>query len=176
MSEDALYELAAQTLELLGDHTVAIAESLTGGLISGALTAVPGASKSFRGSVVSYATNVKVSVLGVDPQLVATGGAVQDQVAFQMALGVARLLGSEFGLAVTGVAGPTPQDGQAPGTVFLAVVARSADGDVVTSKVESLAIDLSGVAVEAQRAYIRTHTIESGLKLLQSVLRGLGSE
>src|SRR5689334_4106375 len=102
-------------------RTVATAESLTGGLVCAALTDVPGASAVVRGAVVAYATELKAQVLGVDPDLLATGGAVQAEVARQMATGVCRVLGAEIGIATTGVAGPEPQDGHPVGTVFVAV-------------------------------------------------------
>ncbi|HET6693861.1 MAG TPA: CinA family protein [Pedococcus sp.] len=102
-------------------ETVACAESLTGGLVCAALTEVPGASVVVRGAVVSYATDVKAEVLGVDAGLLASVGAVDAEVARQMALGVCRVLGSDWGVATTGVAGPEPQDAAAVGTVFVAV-------------------------------------------------------
>src|SRR6476646_10184208 len=108
--------------------TVASAESLTGGLVCAALTDVPGASAVVRGSVVAYATELKAQVLGVDPELLASGGAVQAEVARQMATGVCRVLGADIGVATTGVAGPDPQDGHPVGTVFVAV---AADGRVL---------------------------------------------
>ena len=92
--------------------TVAVAESLTGGLLAAALVAVPGASRCFRGSVTAYATDLKASVLGVDAGLLAARGAVDAEVAGQMAEGVRRLMGADYGVATTGVAGPDPQDGQ----------------------------------------------------------------
>jgi nicotinamide-nucleotide amidase len=167
MSVDGLYELAADTLAALGERTVAVAESLTGGLIGATLTEVPGASRSFRGAVVAYATDVKVSVLGVDAMLIRSGGAVQVAVALQMARGVCKYLQAQFGLAVTGVAGPDSQDGHLPGTVFVAVVLCSPDGEVLDSAEESLNIDLSAVAPSAQRAYIRNQTVECALNLLR---------
>lgn len=101
--------------------TLAVAESLTGGLVSARLVAVPGASAVLRGGVVAYATDLKESVLGVDAALLAERGAVDPAVARQMAQGVARVLGADVGLATTGVAGPDPQDGKAPGLVYVAV-------------------------------------------------------
>lgn len=101
--------------------TVAVAESLTGGLLAAALVDVPGASATFRGSVTAYATELKASVLGVDEGLLAVHGPVHPVVARQMAEGVRRLLGATYGVATTGVAGPDPQDGQPVGTVHLAV-------------------------------------------------------
>ena len=102
--------------------TVATAESLTGGLVAAALTDVPGASAVVRGGVVAYATDLKASVLGVDRGLLARRGAVDPDVAGQMAAGVRRALGADVGVATTGVAGPDPADGRPVGTVFVAVV------------------------------------------------------
>jgi nicotinamide-nucleotide amidase len=102
-------------------HTVAVAESLTAGLLGAALAAAPGASQTFRGGVIAYATEVKASVLGVERRLLASHGAVHGEVAAQMAQGVRRLMDASYGLATTGVAGPAPQDGQEVGTLFVAV-------------------------------------------------------
>ncbi|GAA1259684.1 CinA family protein [Kitasatospora nipponensis] len=99
--------------------TLAVAESLTGGLLAAQLVDVPGASQTFRGSVTTYATELKASLLGVDEGLLAVHGPVHPVVARQMAEGVRRLLGADFGLATTGVAGPEPQGGQSVGTVHL---------------------------------------------------------
>jgi nicotinamide-nucleotide amidase len=97
--------------------TLAVAESLTGGLVAARLVDVPGASSWFRGGVVSYATDVKFSVLGV-PE----GPVVTSEAAAAMATGVRDLLGAEVGLGVTGVAGPESAEGHAPGTVFFGAV------------------------------------------------------
>jgi nicotinamide-nucleotide amidase len=96
--------------------TVGLAESVTGGLVGARLTAVPGASDWFRGSIVSYASEVKRALLGVP-----AGPVVSEAAAVAMADGAARILGADVGLAVTGVAGPTEQDGMPVGTVFLGV-------------------------------------------------------
>ena len=104
--------------------TIAAAESLTGGQLAAAFTAVPGASAVFRGSVTAYATDLKASVLGVDAGLLDEVGAVHAEVARQMAAGVRRLCGADIGVATTGVAGPEPQDGQRVGTVFVAVAGQ----------------------------------------------------
>jgi nicotinamide-nucleotide amidase len=101
--------------------TVAVAESLTGGLIGATLTAVPGASAAFRGGVIVYATELKERLLGVPGELLAREGAVHPEVAAAMAAGVRELTSSTYGLAVTGVAGPDPQDGKPVGTVYVAV-------------------------------------------------------
>ena len=115
---------AAAVLTALGARgwTVAVAESLTGGLVVSSLVSVPGASAQIRGGVVAYATEVKASVLGVDADLLASRGAVDRDVARQMAEGVRALLRADVGIATTGVAGPDPQDGQPVGTVHIAVV------------------------------------------------------
>lgn len=101
--------------------TVAVAESLTGGALTAYLVGVPGASAVVRGGVVAYATELKSTLLGVDPDLLAARGPVDPMVAHQMADGVRDLLGATVGVATTGVAGPAPQSGQPVGTVFIAV-------------------------------------------------------
>jgi nicotinamide-nucleotide amidase len=98
-----------------------VAESLTGGMLCSALIDVPGASAVVRGGVVSYATDLKHRLLGVDAGLLAANGPVDPDVATQMAHGVRERLGADWGVATTGVAGPDPQDGIAAGTVYIAV-------------------------------------------------------
>jgi nicotinamide-nucleotide amidase len=102
--------------------TLAVAESLTGGLVASRLVNVPGASDWFRGGVVSYASDVKRSVLDVPD-----GPVVSAATAAAMAIGVRELLGAVVGLGVTGVAGPDPLEGQPPGTVYLGAVVGDAD-------------------------------------------------
>ncbi|MDY0814169.1 CinA family protein [Kitasatospora purpeofusca] len=133
--------------------TLAVAESLTGGLLAAALVDVPGASATFRGSVTAYATELKASVLGVDEGLLAVHGPVHPVVARQMAEGVRKLLGATYGVATTGVAGPEPQDGQPVGTVHLAVAGPG--GSLVSSP------RLSG-----ERATIRHRAVTAALELL----------
>ena len=102
--------------------TLAAAESCTGGLICHLLTNIPGSSAYLRGGVVAYADSVKANVLGVPDELVATHGAVSAPVAEAMARGVRRLLGTEVGVGVTGIAGPTGGTPAKPvGTVYLAL-------------------------------------------------------
>jgi len=96
--------------------TLGLAESLTGGLIGARLVNVPGSSQWFRGCVVAYDSAVKHALLGVPP-----GPVVSADAAEAMALGARRALGSDVGLGITGVAGPDEQDGQTPGTVFVAI-------------------------------------------------------
>jgi len=139
--------------------TLATAESLTGGLICGALTDIPGASAVIRGGVVSYATPVKVQVLGVDQLLVDQHGAVDPEVARQMASGVARALSADIGLSCTGVAGPDPQDGHDPGLVYVAIWLSSGEDEVVE-------LHLTG-----SRAHIRSATVEAAMDLALAHLR-----
>ncbi|AYV30305.1 Putative competence-damage inducible protein [Streptomyces sp. ADI95-16] len=152
--------VAADVLRLLAesDQTLAVAESLTGGLVAAELTEVPGASRSFRGSVTAYATELKDRVLGVDAELLATHGAVNAQVAEEMAAGVRRALGASWGIATTGVAGPDPQDGQPVGTVFIAVA-----GPVSRKTVR--------LRLNGSRGEIRRESARTVLALLSSELR-----
>jgi len=101
--------------------TVAVAESLTGGLLCAALTDTPGASATVRGALVVYASDLKATLAGVSTALLAERGAVDPDVARALALGARDRLGATYGVGVTGVAGPDPQDGKAIGTVFAAV-------------------------------------------------------
>ena len=114
--DDETIEHAA--LSALAAHglTLGVAESLTAGLIGSRIGAVPGASATFRGSIVSYATDVKRSVLGVTAEQV-----VSEECARQMAVGAQRVLGADVGISATGVAGPDEQDGQPVGTVCFAI-------------------------------------------------------
>ncbi|MFG3348482.1 CinA family protein [Streptomyces sp. NPDC048018] len=161
---------AARVLELLAErgHTLAVAESLTGGLVAAELTGVPGASKTFRGSVTAYATPLKEQLLGVDGTLLAERGAVDPEVALQMAAGVRGVLGADWGVATTGVAGPDPQDGRPVGTVYVAV-AGPAGGAAGAGKVAALRLN-------GDRAEIRRESVRSVLELLGEVLVGEHSE
>ena len=141
-------------------ETVASAESLTGGLVADAFVTVPGTSAVFRGGVVAYATQLKHELLGVDADLLAAKGAVDPDVALQMATGVRQRLGATWGVATTGVAGPEPQDGVPPGVVYVAV-----DGPA-TQRVARH--DLSG-----DREQIRAGASERALELLLSEVRSV---
>ncbi|MEV7084291.1 nicotinamide-nucleotide amidohydrolase family protein [Streptomyces sp. NPDC093085] len=148
-----------ETLVVRG-ATLAVAESLTGGLVAAELTGVPGASRAFRGAVTAYATDLKRDVLGVDGALLAERGAVDSEVARQMAAGVRRVLGADWGVATTGVAGPEPQDGRPVGTVYVAVAGPEGVGKVA-------ALRLNG-----DRADIRKESVRSVLGLLLGELSG----
>lgn len=124
-TDDETMEHAVVALLAERGMTLAVAESVTGGLIGSRITNVPGASKVFRGGVVAYASEVKFDVLGV-PE----GPVVTEEAAMAMADGVRRALRADVGLAVTGVAGPDPQEGLPPGTVFFGL----AMGDTIEAR------------------------------------------
>ena len=136
--------------------TIAVAESLTGGLLVASLVSVPGASAVVLGGVVAYNTAIKATVLGVDAQLLEARGAVDPDVAEQMATGVRAALAvagrpADIGIATTGVAGPEQQDGKPVGMAYIGIatdagvfsieLAMSGDRDTIRSGVvsESLA-------------------------------------
>ncbi len=102
--------------------SLAVAESCTGGLLGGTLTAAPGSSDYFLGGVIAYADEVKTSLLGVDRRLLDEHGAVSEPAARAMAKGVIEALGADAALAVTGVAGPGASERKPAGTVFIAAV------------------------------------------------------
>lgn len=116
--------LSVQLIKFLDDAalTIAAAESLTGGLVCDAFVRTQGASRVFRGGIVAYSSDVKAGELGVDRGLLDSRGAVNGEVAGQMAAGAAQKLGADLGVATTGVAGPGVQDGRPPGTVFIAAI------------------------------------------------------
>lgn len=157
-------ELGAEVVGRLtsrGLH-IAVAESLTGGLLVSALIRTPGASVVVNGGVVAYNTALKASVLGVDAALLAARGAVDPEVAEQMATRVRTALAvegvpAEIGISTTGVAGPDPQDGAAVGTVYLGF----SIGDTVTTR----ALRLTG-----DRDEIRRSAVEASLKHLLELL------
>lgn len=144
------------------DYTIAVAESLTGGQLIASLVDVAGASATLAGGVVAYNTALKHSVLGVSASLLAARGAVDPEVARQMAVGVRAVCAvdgrpADVGLATTGVAGPEEQDGQPVGTVYL--------GIAIGDRVESVALSLSGTRREIQSA-----TVEAAVTTLLGLL------
>jgi nicotinamide-nucleotide amidase len=141
------------------EWTLGTAESATGGLIAGRITSVPGASRVFRGSVVSYATEVKESLLEVSADLVAEYGVVSEPVAIAMAEGARRRLGVDVVVAVTGSAGPDPQD-RPVGTVVVSVT--TPEGSQVRT------LQLPG-----DRERVRTFASTAALQLLRMSLQGV---
>jgi nicotinamide-nucleotide amidase len=128
-------------------ETIATAESLTGGLVCGALTCVPGSSEVVRGGLVVYATELKHELAGVDPVLLEEHGAVHPDVAAQLALGARLRCRATWGLGLTGVAGPDPQDGVEPGTVHVALSGDAADSmRTITAKGDRYAVRAAAVS------------------------------
>lgn len=115
LDDDTMESVVLQLLRERG-WSLGLAESVTGGLVAGRVTAVPGASDVFRGAVVSYASEVKFDVLGVP-----RGPVVSEAAALSMATGARRVLGADVAVALTGVAGPAEQEGQPVGTLCVAV-------------------------------------------------------
>jgi PncC family amidohydrolase len=150
-----------RVLELLRERgeTVATAESLTGGRLAALLTGVPGASKSYVGGVVAYATSVKISVLGVPAALVERYGVISAECALAMARGAAGVTGATWGVGTTGVAGPELQEGKPAGTVHVGLVGPG----VATA----LALELVG-----GREEIQERTCVEALSALAGLLSG----
>jgi nicotinamide-nucleotide amidase len=147
--------------------TVAVAESLTGGLLVAEIIRIPGASQVVRGGVVAYATDLKSFLLGVDSEILATRGPVDPDVAVQMAEGVRRRLGrggesASWGLSTTGVAGPGPQDGHPAGTVFIGVASQTA---AVSRK----------LMLKGDRDSVRRQTVSAAVRLLLDAVNASGS-
>lgn len=153
MTADAAADLLSRLRER--GWSVAVAESLTGGLVVASLVDVPGASRSVRGGVVAYDTAIKASVLGVDAALLAAHGPVHPEVARQMADGVRRALAvdgreADVGISTTGIAGPESPDGQPVGTVHVGVVTPSG-GTVRTFAFDG---DRAAIRESARRAAV----------------------
>src|SRR6266508_3676330 len=146
---------AERVLRLLVERgqTLAVAESLTGGLLAATLVEVPGASAAFRGGLIPYATDLKASLVGVAPDLLAARGPVDPDVAAALAVGARERCVADWGLATTGVAGPDPQAGRAVGTVYVAAAGPG------LARTRSLAL-------AGDRAAIRTATVDAVLDLL----------
>jgi len=137
----AVEELNAALREI--GATVATAESLTAGRLAAMLTEPPGASKTFRGGFVTYATELKHTLLGVPVSVIETVGVVSAECAAAMAVGARKRSGATYGLATTGVAGPEEQEGKPVGTVYVGV--SGPHGETTTL------LGLSGSRAEIQR-------------------------
>lgn len=175
-AESLLLEIAPKIEELLGDRiysqngdlleavvgqklrashaTFAVAESITGGLIAQRITSVPGASDYFLGGFLTYTNQMKTSLLGVDPNLIAQHTAVSQEVAKAMAEGARSRTGATYAISITGEAGPGSSTGQPPGTVFIGFAGPEGS--------ETRQIQLGG-----DRNRIRTLAAQSALDLLR---------
>jgi nicotinamide-nucleotide amidase len=138
-------------------QTLAVAESLTGGLLAATIVDVPGASMVFRGGLVVYATDLKRQLAGVPGDLLARRGPVDPDVALALADGARRVCAADWGLGTTGVAGPDPQDGVPVGTVYLAC--RGPDGG-----------EVRGLTLDGDRPLIRAGAVAAALDLLAEAL------
>ena len=133
--------------------TVATAESLTAGMLSSVIAAVPGASAVLQGGIVAYNNTVKHRLLGVSADTLAARGAVDSDTAKQMATGVRDRLDADIGIATTGVAGPEPSEGKAVGIVFIAL-----------STVDDTVAKL--LRFDGTRQHIREATVAASLQLV----------
>jgi nicotinamide-nucleotide amidase len=140
-------------------QTVATAESLTAGLVTAVLTTVPGASAVVRGGLVVYATDLKAGLAGVPEALLARHGAVHPDVASALAAGTRAACRADWGIGLTGVAGPDPQDGVPPGRVYLGVAGPT--GTAVRT------LDLAG-----DRHAVRAGSVRAAVDALHTALTG----
>ena len=150
--EQLLAELVARGL------TVATAESLTGGDLAAAITAVPGASAAYVGGVVSYATSLKQQLLGVTPDLVRRHGVVSAQCAEQMATGARRLLGADLALSTTGVAGPDLQEDKPAGLAYVGLASPRS-------------VTVREVHATGTRAQVRAAVVDAAVEMIAAELR-----
>ncbi len=139
-------------------QTLATAESLTGGLIGAAITGVPGASGTYLGGVVAYATPMKHELAGVPREVLAAAGPVSAETAIALAVGVRTATGADWTVAATGVAGPDPQEGHQPGEVWLGLAGPEAAASAVR-------YDFTG-----DRRSIREASVLAALQLLAKAL------
>jgi len=158
-SSDAMTVATALQAELFGRSLMlATAESLTGGRLGDVLSAAPGASDTYLGGVISYATEVKRSVLGVSEETVENHGVVSAECAEEMATGVRKLTGADYAVSTTGVAGPTKQEDKPVGLVFIGVAGP--DGT-----------DSKRFHFDGDRAEIREEVVKAAMDMVIATLR-----
>lgn len=154
--EDKARSLVARLKER--GSTISTAESITGGRIASAVTAVPGSSEIFPGGIVSYCDRIKAELLGVPKTLLNQFGAVSEPVAIAMAQGAAQRLKTDFAVSATGLAGPDGDgSGQPVGTVFLGLYAEGKTW-------------CSHLTLEGSREQIQHQAVEQALELVLSAL------
>ena len=156
MADESTATVAVRLLRERGE-TLATAESLTGGLLSGAVTAVPGSSAAYVGGLVTYATELKQRLLDVPAEVIASEGVVSAGCAVAMARGAASRTGADWALATTGVAGPDLQEGKPAGTVFLGLVGPG----IETHR---------RLALSGEREDVRADTVAAALDMLVGIL------
>lgn len=140
-----------------GGHTLATAESLTGGRLAVHVTDVPGASETYLGGVVTYATELKASVLDVPDTVIEEYGVVSAECARAMASGARALTGATYALSTTGVAGPDRQEGKPPGTVFVGIAGPGR-------------LDAVELALAGDRESVQEQTCTRALEILAAIL------
>ena len=152
-------ELASSLIKKLEEKnlTIAVAESLTGGLVAASLTEIPGASKVFKGSITAYVDEIKQNILNVNKETIPNFTSISEQVALEMAINVRKILKSDIGISTTGVAGPEKSAGFAPGLVFVAI---SIGDHNMCQKLE----------ITGDRSKIRNQTVHEILQLTLSRL------
>jgi nicotinamide-nucleotide amidase len=152
-------ELASSLIKKLQEKnlTLAVAESLTGGLVAASLTEIPGASKVFKGSITAYVDEIKQNVLEVNEETILKFTSISEQVALEMAINVRTIMKSDIGISTTGVAGPEKSAGFAPGLVFVAI---SIGDHNMCQKLE----------ITGDRSKIRNQTVHEILQLTLSRL------
>lgn len=162
---EALDLVAARVVHTLTARrqTVATAESITGGIVVGALTGVAGASTAVRGGICAYQADVKNELVGVAPQSLATG-AINEQVAGELAAGARERLRSTWGFGTTGAAGPDPTLDAEVGTVFIAVAGPRPPGGSALGDPDPV-VHVRKLSLSGDRAQIRTHTAVAVLEL-----------
>lgn len=162
----ATEEFATEVAEILAllrarGESLSVAESLTGGLLGGALTQVAGSSDVFLGGVVAYNARIKSELLDIPAELIADCGVVSGEVAVAMASAVARRMGSDWAIATTGVAGPGASEGVAAGTVWIAIAGPTPGLPLCQL-----------LTLHGGRQEIRIATIARALEAFTRILRG----
>lgn len=161
----ALADLAQSVITQLQQRgeLLSCAESLTGGLLVGALVDVPGTSKVLAGGVVAYSAAAKQKALGVNEELMKQRGTVDPEVAQEMARGARIEFDADWGLATTGVAGPGSFEGKPQGLVYLGISGPGGD--------RAVKLNLAGDRVE-----VRARSVAAALELIDSELREIAGE
>lgn len=162
MIENDLIKLAEKAIFKLKEKnkTLALAESCTGGWVSKIITDVSGASAVYQGGVCSYSNEVKINILGVKEESLATFGAVSEQVAVQMAEGVRKALNSDIGIGITGIAGPLSDNTQKPvGLIYVAI----------SNENKTICTELRNNFTENIRLQNRFAAVEAALNLLGDI-------
>lgn len=163
MNEAQLISLATQTAQKLikENKTLSVAESCTGGWLSKILTDVSGISAIYKGGVCSYSNDIKTKILGVKEETLSSFGAVSEQTARQMAIGVRESFGSDIGIGITGIAGPLSDNTSKPvGLIYIAL----------STEKETIVKELQNTFTEDIRLNNRLSALETALNLLNTTI------